>query len=229
MDYVFDSLLVAIKLILPVPSPEVIEPLLLSIFISGTATIISSSLAIPSAIFISLKKFKLRRVLISLINGWFAVPSVAIGLIVYGFLSRKGPLGQAGLLFTPSAIIIAQTILAFPLILALAISTLKKSATDVKDLSESLGADKFQTAINILKEHKHGIITAIILGFSRVIGETGMTLMVGGNIKGYTRVLTTSIALETMKGNFETGLALGILLVIIALIINFFIQQLSKE
>jgi len=228
MDYIFESIKGAVKLIFPSPQPEITHALFLSLVLSSAAAILSSLVAIPAGIFISIKNFRFRRTLISFINAWVSVPSVAIGLIVYGILSRKGPLGEAGLLFTPSAVVIAQAILSFPIILALVTSSLKKSALKTKELALSLGASGFQTAIAILMEYRYSIITAVIIGFSRIIGETGMTLMVGGNIKGYTRVLTTTIALETVKGNFEVGLSAGFLLVAVALAINIIIQKIPR-
>ncbi|MEW6607274.1 MAG: ABC transporter permease [bacterium] len=223
MEYLFEGIKQGFLLLFP-PKKEIIEIVLLSIIVSGSATIIAGIFGIPIGLYFAVKEFKFKRVLVGIINTWLALPAVLIGLLVYIFLSRKGPAGIFGLLFTPSAIIIAQALLATPIICALSLSALKGIAKDVKDVAYSLGASRSQMALILIKEGKFAFLTAIITGFSRIIGETGMTLMVGGNIKGETRVMTTTIALETMKGNFETGIAIGIVLLFIAVIINILLQ-----
>jgi len=153
-----------------------------------------------------------------------AVPAVAIGLVIYLLISRRGPLGVLGLLYTPWAMVIAQATLVTPIITSLSIQTLKRVGSMVKETAISLGASGWQMVITLLREAKSPLMAAFIVGFARVIGETGMTMMVGGNIKGATRVMTTAIALETMKGDFELAVALGIILLIIAFILNIFLQ-----
>ncbi|MFH0947699.1 MAG: ABC transporter permease [Elusimicrobiota bacterium] len=228
MEYIFEGIRQGFSLLSP-PKKEIVEIVLLSLSVSGSATIVAGFFGIPIGIFISAKEFRYRRFIIGLINTWLALPAVLIGLLVYIFLSRRGPLGEFGFLFTPYAIIIAQSILATPIIVALTIAALKNIAKDIKDVSYSLGANRFQMIATILKEGKFALITAIITAFARVIGETGMTLMVGGNIKGATRVLTTAISLETMKGNFEFGIALGVVLIIVAILLNIILQLLQGK
>ncbi len=228
MEYIFEGIRQGLQLLYP-PKKEVLEIVFLSLFISGSATIIAGFFGIPIGIFIAIKKFRYRRFIIGLINTWLALPAVLIGLLVYIFLSRRGPLGGFGFLFTPYAIIIAQSILATPIIAALTIAALKNIAKDIKDVSYSLGANRFQMIATILREGKFAFLTAIITAFARVIGETGMTLMVGGNIKGATRVLTTAISLETMKGNFEFGIALGVVLIFVAIFLNIILQTLQGK
>ncbi|MEW6556479.1 MAG: ABC transporter permease [Elusimicrobiota bacterium] len=223
MEYIFEGIRQGLQLLYP-PKKEILEIVFISLLVSGSATIIASFFGIPIGIFVALKEFKLRRFIIGLFNTWLAIPAVVIGLLVYIFLCRKGPLGVFGFLFTPYAIIIAQSILALPIIIALTVSALKNIAKDIKDLAYSLGASRLQMALTVVKEQKFAFLTAIITGFSRIIGETGMTLMVGGNIKGATRVLTTAISLETMKGNFEFGIALGVVLIFVALMLNIILQ-----
>lgn len=223
MEYIFEGIRQGLSFLFP-PKKEIIEIVLLSLFVSGSATIIAGFFGIPLGIFVVLKDFKLRRFVIGFFNTCLAIPSVVIGLVVYILLSRKGPLGGFGFLFTPYAIILAQAILATPIITALTITAFKSIAKDIRDVSYSLGADRFQMVMTLLKEGKFAFLTAIITAFSRVIGETGMTLMVGGNIKGLTRVLTTAISLETMKGNFELGLALGVVLFFVAIVLNIILQ-----
>ncbi len=196
---------------------------------SGAATLLASLAAIPASLFLALKEFRGKRLLVGLVNTAMSVPAVLIGLLVYGLVNRRGPLGTLGLLFTPGAMVLAQALLAFPLITALALAALKGVARDARDLAMSLGANRRQLASAVIRQGRFAFLTAIIAGFSRVIGETGMTLMVGGNIKGQTRVLTTAISLETMKGNFEIGIALGIVLLLAALAVNVALQGLQGK
>lgn len=208
---------------------EILGIVILSLVVSGSATVIAGLIGVPAGAFIAIKEFRFKRLIIGFVNTWLAFPAVVIGLLVYIFLSRGGPMGILGFLYTPYAMIIAQSILAVPIITALTLSALKNIAKDTKDIAYSLGANGWQMIFTILQEGRFAFLTAIITGFSRVIGETGMTFMVGGNIKGATRVLTTSIALETMKGNFEIGIALGVALIFVALIINFILQMLQGK
>lgn len=228
MDYILEGLRQGVKLLLP-PGRDVLQIVALSLIVSGTATVLASLAAIPTALFLALKEFRGKRFIVGLVNTTMAVPAVLIGLVVYGLVNRRGPLGPLGLLFTPKAMILAQALLAFPLITALALAALKGVARESRDLALSLGANRFQLAAAVIHQGRFAFLTAIIAGFSRVIGETGMTLMVGGNIKGQTRVLTTAISLETMKGNFEIGIALGIVLLLTALAVNIALQAVQGK
>ncbi|MBN2345002.1 MAG: ABC transporter permease [Candidatus Aminicenantes bacterium] len=228
MSYILEGLRQGVALLLP-PGPEILQIIALSLAVSGAATVLAALAAIPAALFLSLKEFPGRRLLVGLVNTAMAVPAVLIGLVVYGLVSRRGPLGTLGLLFTPGAMILAQALLAFPLMTALALAALKGVAREARDLALSLGANRRQLAAVVIRQGRFAFLTALIAGFSRVIGETGMTLMVGGNIKGHTRVLTTAISLETMKGNFEIGIALGIVLLLVALAINIALQGLQGK
>jgi tungstate transport system permease protein len=223
MDYILEGLKQGLKLLLP-PSGEILRIVALSLVVSGAATLLASLAAVPASLFLALKEFRGKRFLVGLVNTAMSVPAVLIGLLVYGLVNRRGPLGTLGLLFTPGAMVLAQALLAFPLITALALAALKGIAKDARDLALSLGANRRQLAAAVIRQGRFAFLTAIIAGFSRVIGETGMTLMVGGNIKGQTRVLTTAISLETMKGNFEIGIALGIVLLLAALAVNVALQ-----
>ncbi|MCX6558120.1 MAG: ABC transporter permease [Candidatus Aminicenantes bacterium] len=223
MAYILDGLKHGLAILLP-PSREILQIVFLSLIVSGSATLLAAAAAIPAALLLALREFRGKRFLVGAINTALAVPAVLIGLLVYGLVSRRGPLGTLALLFTPGAMIMAQALLAFPLITALALAALKGIARDARDLALSLGANRLQLALAVIRQGRFAFLTALIAGFSRVIGETGMTLMVGGNIKGQTRVLTTAISLETMKGNFEIGIALGIVLLLVALVINIALQ-----
>ncbi|HUU04245.1 MAG TPA: ABC transporter permease [Patescibacteria group bacterium] len=228
MNYILDGLKQGAALLLP-PSSEILQIVVLSLAVSGAATLLASLVAVPASLFLALKEFRGKRLLVGLVNTAMSVPAVLIGLLVYGLVNRRGPLGTLGLLFTPGAMILAQALLAFPLITALALAALKGIARDARDLALSLGANRRQLAAAVIRQGRFAFLTAIIAGFSRVIGETGMTLMVGGNIKGQTRVLTTAISLETMKGNFELGIALGIVLLLAALAVNIALQGLQGK
>ncbi|OGF61585.1 MAG: hypothetical protein A2Y62_16935 [Candidatus Fischerbacteria bacterium RBG_13_37_8] len=210
-------------------NPEIFEVVVRSFFVSSAAILISSIIAIPLAVYISLKEFKGKKIFLAVINSFLAVPAVAIGLFCYLLFARNGFLGFFHLLYTAKAMIIAQALLAFPIILSLTVSGLQILAKPLRDTLFTLGLSPLQTVFSLLYELRRQVVTAIIMAFSRVIGETGMTLMVGGNIKGETRVMTTTIAMETMKGNFELAITLGIILLSTAIILNIVTQLLLGE
>ena len=199
---------------------ELLGIILLSLKVSGTALIISSIIGVPAGAVIGLKKFPGRGFIITLLNTFMGLPPVVVGLFVYLLLSRSGPLGFMGLLYTPSAMVAAQTILALPIVASLCHSAIVTVDPIIGQAAITLGATPYQKAITIIKEARYGILSSIIAGFGRVMAEVGAILIVGGNIAGYTRVMTTTIALETDKGNFELALALGVILLIISLLIN---------
>ncbi len=226
MDYFWTGFREALKLLTP-PSAELLQIIGLSLLVSASATLLAGILAAPFGTWLAMHEFRFKRQIITLMNTAMAIPAVLIGLLVYMTLSRQGLLGFLGLLFTPWAMILAQALLAFPIVAVLTLSALKNAARDSKDLALSLGASRMQMAILIVRQGRFAFLTALISAFSRVIGETGMTLMVGGNIKGETRVMTTAISLETLKGNFEIGIALGIVLLMVALLVNMAMQRLQ--
>lgn len=223
MDYLLAGIKEGLALLFP-PGREILHIIFLSLLVSGSATLLSGIFAIPFGVLLAVKNFRFKRLLIGIIQTSLAVPAVLIGLVVYTLINRRGPFGALGLLFTPSAMILAQAVLAFPIITALTLAALKGIAGETRDLAFSLGASRVQMALAVIRQGRFAFLTAMITGFSRVIGETGMTLMVGGNIKGQTRVMTTAISLETMKGNFEIGIALGVVLLLTALLINLVLQ-----
>jgi tungstate transport system permease protein len=157
------------------------------------------------------------------------IPPVVVGLFVYLLLSRSGPLGFMGLLYTPSAMVIAQTILAFPIVVSLCHSALISVDPIIRHSAVTLGATSSQVTITVIKEARYGLMAGIIAALGRVMAEVGAILIVGGNIAGYTRVMTTTIALETDKGNFELALALGIILLLISFIINMVLHLFQKK
>lgn len=206
---------------------EVFSIVLLSFEVSFTATIFAFFLSLPLILLLTFKNFAGKRIIVVVINSFLSIPAVLIGLLIYLFLSRRGPLGILGLLYTPWAMVLAQTILASPIISALGFSALKSVSSSVRDTAFTLGATRLQMVATIFKEARYPLMAALIMGFSRVIGETGMTLMVGGNLKGMTRVMTTAIALGTAKGEFELCIILGIILFIVAIILNIIFQTLQ--
>ena len=199
---------------------ELLNIILLSLKVSGTALIISTIIGLPIGALAGLKKFPGRGFIMTILNTFMGLPPVVVGLFVYLLLSSRGPFGFMALLYTPSAIIIAQSILAFPIIAALSQSAIIKIDPVIKQASLTLGATSFQVTTAMIREARYGIMAGIIAALGRVMAEVGAILIVGGNIAGYTRVMTTTIALETDKGNFELALALGIILLLISLIIN---------
>jgi len=226
MENILSALSKALSLIISLDR-EVFSIVLLSFFVSLTAVFFSSLFSIPLSLLLALRKFPGNRFIVNTINSLMAVPAVAIGLVVYLLISRRGPLGVLGLLYTPWAMVIAQATLVTPIITSLSIQTLKRVGSMVKETAVSLGASGWQVVTTLLKEAKSPLIVIFIVGFARVIGETGMTMMVGGNIKGATRVMTTAIALETMKGDFELAVALGIILLTVAFVINIILQAMQ--
>jgi tungstate transport system permease protein len=192
----------------------------LSLKVSGFALIIATVLGLPTGAALGLTRFPGRGLAVNIMNTFMGLPPVVVGLFVYLLLSRRGPLGFLGLLYTPSAMIIAQTILAVPIVTALSHSAIVNVDPIIRQAARSLGATPRQETLALIREARYGILSAVIAAFGRVMAEVGSILIVGGNIAGYTRVMTTTIALETDKGNFELALALGIILLAISFVIN---------
>ena len=201
-------------------NPELTGIIVLSLKVSGIALLMATAVGLPIGTVIGLKRFPARGLIISTLNSFMGLPPVVVGLFVYLLLSRSGPFGFMGLLYSPSAMIVAQSILALPIVAALSHAAIVKVDPLVHQASRTLGATPFQVSRAIIKEARYGIMAAVIAALGRVMAEVGAILIVGGNIAGYTRVMTTTIALETDKGNFELALALGIILLAISLLIN---------
>jgi tungstate transport system permease protein len=209
--------------------PEVIEITLRTIIISLSSTFFAALIAIPLASFIHFNKFRGKRSVMNIIQTLYSLPTVLVGLLVFLLISKSGPLGDFSLLFTPGGMIIGQTILVIPTVVGFAIVGLSGVKEEIKELALSLGASNFQTTTTIMQEAKYALLGAIILGFGRAISEVGVALMIGGNIRGYTRVITTTMSLETQKGNVELSIALGIILLAIALIVNLILNQVQER
>ena len=191
------------------------------------ATVFASLVGIPIGFIIGTEDFWGKRPLITLFNTLMAFPTVVVGLLLYSFISRQGPFGQLGLLFTPWAMVIGQFVLAAPIIVALSISATQGIDPRVRLTALSMGANTLQTSLTVLSEARFALISAVITGFGRVITEVGCALIVGGNIRGNTRILTTAIALETSKGEFAFSLALGFILLAVAFLANIFFHWLQ--
>jgi tungstate transport system permease protein len=210
-------MLMLIKEILPVIS--------MSLIVSMSSTVIAAVSGITIGILAGLTDFKMKKLLVRLLETLMSTPPVLMGLLVYLTLSRKGILGNLELLFSPTAMIIAQALLVFPIIAGLTISSTQKQGREIKKNCEVLGASQTKTALTIISEMKGQLLTIIATGFGRAISEVGAVMMVGGNIKDHTRVMTTYIALETGKGNFEGAITIGMILLAISLIINIILHK----
>jgi len=200
--------------------PEVYFVAWTSVYISFSATLIASCLGVPLGLVVAFRRFPGRRLLLQTLNTLMATPTVVIGLLLYGMFSRQGPLGGWGILYTPAAIVIGQTVLILPVIWNLSIAAAGNADDRLLATCRSLGASSMQQGMLFLSELRFALMAAVVAGFGRAIGEVGVAMMLGGNIAGFTRTMTTAIALETMKGEFEFALALGILLLSVAFIVN---------
>jgi len=227
MSEVVEGFIQAVQLIVSL-DPEIIDITARSLMVSLMATLIGSLIAIPIGGFIHFREFGGKRGVVTIIQALYALPTVLAGLLVYLLLSRSGPFGYFGLLFTPTAMIIGQIVLIIPLMIGMTLIALSGVSQTKQDTVISLGATETQTVITIVKEARFAILGGVILGFGRAISEVGAAMILGGNIRWYTRVLTTTIALETSMGNLSMSIALGIILLAIALVVTgilFLVQE----
>ncbi|MBI1731627.1 MAG: ABC transporter permease [Gammaproteobacteria bacterium] len=219
MGEVFQSLRLALELVLSA-DPDLAEIVLLSLGISTSAVLLAALVALPLGAALAVSRFPGQRVIVVLLNALMGLPPVVVGLVVYLLLSRSGPFGEWGLLFTPAAMVMAQTILVIPIICALSRQTVEDLWGEYSEQLRSLGAGRLAIVLTLLWEGRFSLLTAILAGFGRAVAEVGAVLMVGGNIAHYTRVMTTTIALETARGDLTLALALGIILISVVLVIN---------
>ncbi len=227
MDAIWQGFIKAIELIVTL-DPEVIEISWRSLRISVTATVIGSLICIPLGSIIHFSRFPGKATLINLIQTLYSVPTVVIGLLVFVIFSHSGPLGMLDLLFSPEIMILGEVLLIIPLLTGFTVSALTGVDQAVTDTARGLGASRFQTVVTVIKEARFAVMAAVIMGFGRAVSEVGLALMVGGNIYGYTRVITTAISLETGKGNIELSFALGIILLFIALVVNVILNRIQR-
>ena len=207
--------------------PGVFDAIRVSLQVSGTAIIICAALGIPAALLLATTRFPGRRLVITLTHTLMAVPTVVVGLFVYAFLTRRSLLGPLDLLFTREAMILGEVILALPIVIALAYSALASLDRSVRETAHTLGAGRARVATTMLWESRLALVAAVTAGFGRVIGEVGVSMILGGNIAAHTRNVTTAIALETSKGEFAQALALGLVLLAVALAVNLLLRSLQ--
>ncbi|WP_136441736.1 ABC transporter permease [Pacificoceanicola onchidii] len=207
---------------------ELVEISWRSLRITLSALVLASAIAMPLAAFLAVRRFRARRAFIAVMNALMGLPPVVVGLVVYVLLSRSGPFGVLGLLFTPTAMIIAQIIIIVPLIASIAHQSLRDLWQEYHDLLISMNVTQWQKMKTLLWDARRALLTAALAGFGRAIGEVGAIMIVGGNIDHATRVLTTAIALETGKGNFALALSLGFVLIALAVAVNLAIHWLGR-
>ena len=200
--------------------PRLIEIVLLSVRVSLSAVVIATVIGLPLGAAIAVNRFTGRRTLIVVLNALMGLPPVVVGLLVYLLLSRAGPLGQFGILFTPAAMVVAQTILILPIIAALSRQVIEDAWQEYQEPLRSLGAGALTSVLTLLWDTRHSLVTIVLAGFGRAAAEVGAVMIVGGNIDGVTRVMTTAIALETSKGDLPLALGLGVILLALILALN---------
>lgn len=228
MDDLFNGLLEALRLLLS-RDGTLGEIVWLSLYVSGVALLLGALIGLPLGVVLALIRFPGRRLLIALVYTGMGLPPVVVGLVVYLLLSRSGPLGGLAWLFTPRAMILAQTILSMPLIAGFTMSAIQGIDPALRLQLTALGASPLQVSLALLWEARVGVLVAIIAGFGSIISEVGAVMLVGGNIEGSTRVLTTAIVLETRKGEFALAIALAAILLAIAFAINAAALQLQQR
>jgi tungstate transport system permease protein len=228
MQSIIQGFAAAFRLIITL-NPELVRIVLLSLQVSGSALVLATLLGLPLGAYLALRRMALRGLVLTLLNTGMGLPPVAVGLFLYLVLSRSGPMGFLSLLYTPTAMVIAQCILALPIVASLAHAAIANVDPVIRQAAISLGATPFQEGLAVIKEARHGITAGVIAGLGRVMAEVGSILIVGGNIAGYTRVITTTIALETDKGNFELAIALGIILLTISFAITLALRFVQRQ
>ncbi|AOY78331.1 tungstate transporter permease [Clostridium formicaceticum] len=199
---------------------EIYEIILLSIYVSFASTFVSTIIAVPFGIVIGAKDFPFKRLVVRFIYTMMSLPPVIVGLVVFLFISRRGPLGYLGIVFTPTAMIVAQIFLVAPIITGIVYNGTKEKGEEIKKLAKTLGANRRTTLILLIKELRINIFTGIVSGYGRAISEVGAVMVVGGNIKGHTRVMTTTIAMLRNQGDYATAIAIGLVLLFLSFIIN---------
>lgn len=228
MDLILEGIRKAFFLLITL-DPEVMRITFLSLQVSGTATLTSLLIGISCGTALALSEFPGRRILVSLINTGMGLPPVVVGLFVTIFLWRSGPLGFLGILYTPTAMIVSQAIIATPIITGITLAAIQALPKNLRLQILALGATRFQMVWILVKEAKLPLLAGVMAGFGGVLSEVGASIMVGGNIKGYSRVLTTATVMETSRGNFDVAIALGIILLLLAYFINLIFTQIQQR
>ncbi len=200
-----------------------------SLFITGSAVLLAGAVALPVGYLLAHARFPGRNAAVTVIHTLTAVPTVVVGLLLFGLLSRSGPLGGLEWLYTPYALIAGQAVLAFPIVATLTRTAIASLDERVLVTARSLGAGPVRAGFTLMSEARLAVAAAVITGFGRVVGEVGCAMMVGGNIEGYTRTMSTAIALESGRGEFAFGVGLGLVLVSVALVVNLILQQVQGK
>jgi len=226
MSFLADSLLSAVHLLWSL-DPDLYTVIFVSLKVSLTSTLLASLLGIPAAFFVVFKEFRGKRAAMTILNTLMALPTVVIGLLVYAFLSRRGLLGSLNLLYTQTAMVIGQVILIFHIATSLTIAAIARVDRRYRMTALTLGATPVQAAVVVFREARFAVVAAVIAAFGRVISEVGISMMLGGNAKGYTRTMTTAMALEYDKGEFVLGVALGLVLLFLSFSVNVFFHYLQ--
>ena len=209
--------------------PEVIGITLLSLRVSGLATLVSLVIGVAAGTLVALTRFPGRGFVVSLINTGMGLPPVVVGLFVTILLWRSGPLGFLGMLYTPGAMILAQTVIATPIVMGITLAAMQQLPKKLRLQILALGATRLQLVWILTKEARLPLLAAVMAGFGGVISEVGASIMVGGNIKGYSRVLTTATVMEASRGNFDTAIALGIILLVLAFAVNLVLTHIQQK
>ena len=228
MSFIIEGLQKAFTLILSLDQ-EIFRIVLFSLRVSSVAILFASIIGVPIGFLIGSKNFWGKPFVVIMLNNALAIPTVVIGILVYSLISRVGPLGYFGLLYTPTAVIIGQFLLSLPIIIALTHSAIQGIDIKVRHTALTLGATEVQAALAVISEARYTVMSAVIAGFGRNIAEVGAAMMLGGNIKGSTRTMTTAITLETSKGEYGFGIALGIILLFISLSINILLSYFQSR
>jgi tungstate transport system permease protein len=228
MDLIWEGLRKALELLLTL-DPEVLRVTLLSLQISGAATLVSLVIGLSVALAVALNDFPGRRLVIALLNTGMGLPPVVVGLFVTVLLWRSGPLGFLGILYTPAAMVLAQAAIASPIIAGIGLAALQQLPPGLRLQILALGASRPQMVWLLLKEARLPLLAAVMAGFGGVISEVGASIMVGGNIKGQTRVLTTATVMETGRGNFDIAIALSLILLVLAFSVNAVLTHLQQR
>jgi tungstate transport system permease protein len=228
MGLIYEGICKAISLLITMDQ-EVLGITLLSLRVSGTATLVSLLLGITSGTMLALASFPGRRLIISIVNTGMGLPPVVVGLFVTIFLWRNGPFGFLDIMYTPTAIIIAQAVIATPIVTGITVAAIQNLPANLKLQILALGATRWQMIWMLMREARLPLLAAVMAGFGGVISEVGASIMVGGNIKGYSRVLTTATVMETGRGNFDMAIALSIILLLLCFGINYLLTRIQQR
>ncbi len=228
MELIRDGLIKAFELLMR-GDREILEITLLTLKVSGTATLISVLIGVPLGVFLALAVFPGRNVAVSMVNFGMGLPPVVVGLWVSIFLWRSGPLGFLDMMYTPGAIVMAQAIIASPIVTGFTLAAIGQINPKIRLQILALGASSFQLLWLLVREARMGLLAAVIAGFGGVVSEIGASMMVGGNISGYTRVLTTATVMEVSKGNFDVAIAISVILMLLAYTVTFTLTMLQQK